>query len=132
MVTTKSVKRTVKKPITATDTVANVETKKHRIVDTVIKPKTIPKLHVKLLSEPKTKLKKIKLVRDSFTIPDEEYQVLTDVKKAFLKTGLKVKKSELLRVGIALMHDMDFLELKMVVANLTPIKAKCLKKTIEY
>src|SRR5437762_794177 len=71
-------------------------------------PKVIakPVISVKPAAEPKVKARKIKLVRDSFTMPEDEYQVLGDVKKACLKAGLAVKKSELLRVGVALIRDL--------------------------
>src|SRR2546427_8082454 len=63
-----------------------------------------PALSIKPLSDQKVKIKKDKLVRDSFTMPADEYQVLGEVKKTFLKAGLAVKKSELLRVGVALIR----------------------------
>ncbi len=47
------------------------------------------------------KPKKEKLVRDSFTMPESEYQALADVKKECLKAGIAIKKSELLRVSLA-------------------------------
>ncbi|HTH44994.1 MAG TPA: hypothetical protein VL528_07925 [Oxalicibacterium sp.] len=76
----------------------------------------------------KEKQKKPKLVRDSFTMPESEYQVLGDVKKAFLKIGISVKKSELLRAGVALIKAMETAKLKTVIAGLPPIKAGRPKK----
>jgi len=76
----------------------------------------------------KEKAKKAKLVRDSFTMPEAEYQVLSDVKKAFLKVGVSVKKSELLRASIALIKNMDTAHLNAVIAALAPIKAGRPKK----
>jgi hypothetical protein len=46
------------------------------------------------------KPKKPKLVRDSFTIPKGEYGVLQELKERAGRTGIAVKKSELLRAGI--------------------------------
>jgi hypothetical protein len=43
---------------------------------------------------------KHKLVRDSFTIPKNEYTVLTDLKQRAARLGNPVKKSEILRAGI--------------------------------
>jgi hypothetical protein len=71
----------------------------------------------------KDKVKKPKLVRDSFTMPEAEYQVLGDVKKACLKAGIAVKKSELLRVGVALLKGLDSARLKDLIAALPPLKA---------
>ncbi|PHV00533.1 hypothetical protein [Iodobacter sp. BJB302] len=47
-----------------------------------------------------TKVKKPKLVRDSFTIPEAEYIQLAALKQRCLDAGLAVKKSELLRAGL--------------------------------
>ena len=46
------------------------------------------------------KVKKPKLVRDSFTIPKAEYLVLEDLKQRAGKMSSPAKKSELLRAGI--------------------------------
>ncbi len=83
---------------------------------------------IKSLPDVKAKVKKAKLVRDSFTMPADEYQVLGDVKKTFLKAGLEVKKSELLRVGVALIRELDLASLKLAVASLPPVKAGRPKK----
>ncbi len=79
-------------------------------------------------AEPKDKVKKPKLVRDSFTMPEAEYQVLGDMKKACLKAGVEVKKSELLRVGVALIRQMDVVKIKEVLNTLPPLKAGRPKK----
>ncbi len=46
------------------------------------------------------KLKKAKLVRDSFTMPEPEYDLLAEVKRRCIAKGLAVKKSEVLRAAI--------------------------------
>ena len=46
------------------------------------------------------KVKKPKLVRDSFTIPKDEYAALTALKQRSIKLAQPAKKSELLRAGI--------------------------------
>jgi uncharacterized iron-regulated protein len=77
----------------------------------------------KAADQAKEKVRKPKLVRDSFTMPEEEYRVLNDVKKACIKAGFEVKKSELLRVGVALIRNMDLAALKNVLTTLPPLKA---------
>ena len=72
--------------------------------------------------------KKSALIRDGFTMPEAEYQVLGDVKKACLKAGFAVKKSELLRVGVALIRDLTISDLRKIVAGLEPLKAGRPKK----
>lgn len=78
--------------------------------------------------EIKEKVKKPKLVRDSFTMPEAEYAVLGEVKKACLKAGFEVKKSELLRVGVALIRELSTERLKEVLDSLPTLKAGRPKK----
>ncbi len=59
------------------------------------------------------KAHKSKLVRDSFTIPKDEYQVIDALKQRALGLEQHVRKSELLRAGIqalAAMNDRAFLK----------------------
>lgn len=70
----------------------------------------------------KGKPRKPKLVRDSFTMPEEEYRALGDIKKACLKAGFEVKKSQLLRAGIAMLKQTSPADLKIRLAALTPLK----------
>lgn len=79
--------------------------------------------------EQKEKNRKPKLVRDSFTMPEAEYAVLGDVKKACLKAGIEVKKSELLRVGVALLRQIELDRLKEILAGLPALKAGRPKKS---
>lgn len=79
--------------------------------------------------ETREKPKKTKLVRDSFTMPEAEYAVLGDVKKACLKAGIAVKKSELLRVGVALIRQLDTVKLKEELDRLPVLKAGRPKKS---
>ncbi|MGI4844263.1 MAG: hypothetical protein ACRYF7_13200 [Janthinobacterium lividum] len=62
------------------------------------------------------------LVRDSFTMPEQEYAVLAEVKGACLRAGVEVKKSELLRIGVALLGQVDIATLKSVLAALPQLK----------
>ncbi|SFF86428.1 hypothetical protein SAMN05518865_105237 [Duganella sp. CF458] len=71
---------------------------------------------------------KEKLVRDSFTMPESEYAVLGQVKKTCLKNGVEVKKSELLRIGVALISRLDMATLKQVLASLPQLKTGRPKK----
>lgn len=96
------------------------------------KPAPMPKVAAKPLIKPKAekpaKVKKPKLVRDSFTIPKAEYTVLDDIKQRAGKLASPVKKSELIRAGVkalAAMSDVAFLAaLKAVPAIKTGRPAK--------
>ena len=52
------------------------------------------------------KLKKPKLVRDSFTMPKLEYNVLDELKQRAIKLLCPAKKSELMRAGIKALASM--------------------------
>jgi hypothetical protein len=69
------------------------------------------------------KAKKQKLVRDSFTMPEAEYEALAEMKKTCIKAGVAVKKSELLRVAVSLLRKMDVAEIQQALGTLTPVKA---------
>lgn len=71
----------------------------------------------------KEKHKKPKLVRDSFTMPEAEYAVLSEVKKACIAAGIEVKKSQLLRVGLVLLKASSVRSLKTMIEALPALKA---------
>ena len=71
----------------------------------------------------KPKAKKQKLVRDSFTMPEAEYEALAEMKKTCIKAGVAVKKSELLRVAVSLLRKMDVPQIEQALGTLTPVKA---------
>nr|WP_034334168.1 hypothetical protein [Herbaspirillum sp. B39] len=74
------------------------------------------------------KAKKVKQVRDSFTMPENEYAVLAQVKKTCLKSGVEIKKSDLLRIGVSLIKNLKINELKDILGSLTPLKVGRPKK----
>jgi hypothetical protein len=53
------------------------------------------------------KIKKPKLVRDSFTFPKDEYQVIAGLKQKALGLNHSIKKSEILRAGIMLLNGLN-------------------------
>ncbi len=71
---------------------------------------------------------KIKVVRDSFTMPQSEYQKIADIKEACLKTGMHVKKSEVLRAGLQALTALSAAQLKSALARLDKIQTGRPKK----
>jgi catalase len=65
---------------------------------------------------------KKKNVRDSFSMPENEYTVLSEIKKKCLANGIAVKKSELLRVGLKSLGEMSLATLKKQLSKLDEIK----------
>ena len=80
------------------------------------------------VKESKEKPKKAKLVRDSFTMPENEYQMIGEIKKACLSVGVAAKKSEVLRLGIAQVRMLTPPQLQEAFAALPPLKAGRPKK----
>jgi len=68
------------------------------------------------------KVKKPKLVRDSFTIPKDEYVVIDALKTRAGKLGQAVKKSELLRAGVKALAAMSDIQFKAALSNVPTIK----------
>jgi len=68
------------------------------------------------------KVKKPKLVRDSFTIPKDEYVVIDSLKVRAGKLGQAVKKSELLRAGVKALAAMNDIQFKAALNNVPTIK----------
>ena len=104
--------------------------KKTSLVKKVAAKKTTKKASKKTLgkSTKATKTVKTKLVRDSFAIPEKEYAALVAVKKACLKAGLEIKKTELIRIGISLVNTLTTAKIKTAQAKLTQISAGRPKK----
>jgi chromatin remodeling complex protein RSC6 len=71
---------------------------------------------------------KKKVVRDSFTMPQGDYALLASLKQSCLKTGLHVKKSELLRAGLHALSKLSVAQLKLAVGKLEQIKTGRPKK----
>ena len=66
--------------------------------------------------------KKPKVVRDSFTMPQSEYQKIGQIKALCLKSGLQVKKSEVLRAGVIALCAMSETQLAKALGSLDKIK----------
>jgi hypothetical protein len=71
-----------------------------------------------------------KLVRDSFTIPAGEYEVIDALKKRYLDSGIHMKKSEILRAGLLALSSMNSEELSAVAGRVARIKPGRPKKSL--
>lgn len=97
-------------------------------VKTVAQPssKTAAKPASKPVPTPKTdkkvKTEKIKVVRDSFTIPKSEYLAIADMKKRALGLGQEAKKSELIRAGLALLAALPDASFQQALARVPTLK----------
>jgi len=68
------------------------------------------------------KVKKPKLVRDSFTIPKEEYSVIETLKQRAATLAQPVKKSELLRAGLKVLAGLSDSALRSALQAVPSIK----------
>ncbi len=68
------------------------------------------------------KEKKVKVVRDSFTLPKTEFLQITDMKKRAMALGIEVKKSELIRAGLQAISSMADASFKKALGNVPTIK----------
>lgn len=71
---------------------------------------------------------KLKVVRDSFTMPQNEYRQIAEIKAICLKAKLHVKKSEVLRAGLKVLAKLNAAQLKSVLRGLEKIKTGRPKK----
>jgi hypothetical protein len=68
------------------------------------------------------KAKKSKIIRDSFTIPKDEYQEIHTLKIRCAKIGIPAKKSELLRAGIKVLSLLSDSALEKAMGQIPLIK----------
>ncbi len=119
-------KPAAKKPVVKKAAVKKVIAKKPATKKPVVKKAPV-KSAVTKTAKPVTtakpvKAKKPKLVRDSFTIPKDEYVVIESLKIRAGKLGQAVKKSELLRAGVKALAAMSDIQFKAALSNVPTIK----------
>ena len=66
--------------------------------------------------------KPVKVIRDSFTIPAAEHRLIGALKKRCIGLGVAIKKSELLRAGLAALERLPDEGLAKVVAAVESVK----------
>ena len=109
---------------------ANVKTAPRPTNRKATPPKTAP---VKAAAEPapaatdktarkKDKPEKVKVVRDSFTIPKAEYAQIAALKKRAMSLGIEAKKSELIRAGLLLLSHANDTALGKALGNVPTLK----------
>jgi hypothetical protein len=87
-------------------------------------PAAAPKA-VKAATKPAAKPakeKKVKVVRDSFTLPKTELLQIADMKKRARALGVEVKKSELIRAGLQALSTLSDAPFKKALGNVPTIK----------
>ena len=72
---------------------------------------------------------KVKLVRDSFTMPARDFALIAQLKERALGFKRPTKKSELLRAGLQILSSLSEVQLSAALSALEPIPAGRPKKT---
>jgi hypothetical protein len=81
-----------------------------------------------VVANDKPKTPKVKMERDSFTMPKDEYAQIAALKKRLEGLGKPVKKSELLRAGLKLLATLNDSALKATLDTVPTIKTGRPKK----
>jgi hypothetical protein len=68
------------------------------------------------------KEKKVKVVRDSFTIPKSEFTQIAEMKKRAMALGVDIKKSELIRAGLQAVFALPDASFKKALAAVPTLK----------
>jgi len=76
---------------------------------------------VKVIAK-KQKHAKTKVIRDSFSFPEQDYEKISELKKACLAAGVHVKKGEILRAGLHLLSGLTIEQLKDAVGQVEQVK----------
>ena len=94
------------------------------------KPATVKPVAAKTtVATKREKKNKIKVVRDSFTMPQNDYAKIGELKQVCLKAGIHAKKSELLRAGLHALCKLSASQLKQAVMQMEQIKTGRPKKS---
>jgi hypothetical protein len=104
-------KKPVQKAVSQTAVKSAAKTAPKSATKSATKPATEPSPKPKAKpaqqTTPDLKLKKPKLVRDSFTFPKDEYQAIAGLKQKALGLKHSAKKSEILRAGLMLLNGLS-------------------------
>ena len=110
------------KPVASKPVAAKVPAKKPAPTK-IVAPRPVASAAKSAVAKPvKLKVEKVKMERDSFTMPKSEYAQFSVLKERLLKLGQPAKKSELLRAGIMQLTAMTDAALKATMTKVPTIK----------
>lgn len=70
----------------------------------------------------KKKQEKAKVIRDSFSFPEQDHHKITELKKICLAAGVHVKKGEILRAGLGLLTNLNLSDLLQAVEKVERVR----------
>jgi flagellar basal body-associated protein FliL len=77
----------------------------------------------------KKKNDKVKVVRDSFSFPEQDHHKIAELKKICLAAGVHVKKGEILRAGLILLTNLNLTDLLEAVKKVEKVQTGRPKST---
>ncbi len=93
------------------------------------KPPAAAPVHAAAATNAKPPKAKHKLVRDSFTMPQSDFELIDVLKQRAMSFRHAVKKSELLRAGLQVLAALPDVQLEKALARITPLKTGRPKKS---
>lgn len=94
--------------------------------DTIFSKEKVPPVQQVVKKEEKElkpqTLTELKVVRDSFTMPQGDYDLINQLKKRSIKLGVEITKSEILRAGLKALELMESKEFLSKIALVEKIK----------
>lgn len=66
--------------------------------------------------------KKEKVIRDSFTLPSDDYELIATIRQRCLKSAVNATKSEVIRAGLHILQSLSDEELIRAIESLEKVK----------
>lgn len=104
--------------------IKSVENERNTFKDRFAKAETLFNESSSILeSKEKSKeIDKLKMIRDSFTLPENDYALIDKIKFDCMKAGISANKSEIIRAGLHALSSMNQNELKESMSLVNRIK----------
>ncbi|GAB6071619.1 hypothetical protein JCM30760_27170 [Thiomicrorhabdus hydrogeniphila] len=58
---------------------------------------------------------KTKTIKDTFSFPEKDHQLINEIMDIFLKKGVRINKSEVVRVGLHAIMNMTHIEMEVLL-----------------
>lgn len=84
-------------------------------------PSPLPR-HTPNRVDRKDQLKKERVIRDSFTLPSGDYELIATIRKRCLSSAINATKSEVIRAGLHALMEMSEKDLVKLVGGLEKVK----------
>lgn len=95
--------------------------------ESLLEEKTHPTSSQQTESQPQGKnalqpVQKEKVIRDSFTLPSGDYELIVPIRQRCLKSAVNATKSEVIRAGLHILQSLSDEELVQAISSLEKVK----------